>query len=100
MNRLCRNFFGALTWVAFCAAAWQLADQSTSAAEVLLKDGRILQGRLGEVAGLAEVPQAPDPQGIGPIQSILLVDDDLRRTFVSKRQIREIRQDAAAPAEE
>ena len=67
--------------------------QAASASQVFLKDGRVLQGKLGLVSGLAEVPQAPNPDGSGPLQLILLVDDDLRRTFVSKRQVREVRQE-------
>jgi pimeloyl-ACP methyl ester carboxylesterase len=65
------------------------------ATEVLLKDGRVLRGKIAPIASLAEVPKAPDAEGAGPIQLILLVDDDLRRTFVSKYQIQPggIRQD-------
>ncbi|MCL4194020.1 MAG: tetratricopeptide repeat protein, partial [Thermoguttaceae bacterium] len=65
------------------------------AAEILLKDGRILSGKPGVTAGMAEKPVPPNPDGSGPLQLIVFVDDDLRRTFVPKRQIREVRQDAA-----
>ncbi len=61
--------------------------------QVVLKDGRILRGNVGMVAGLAEVPQPPGPEG--PIQMIRFVDDDLRRTFFSSRQVQEYRQDQA-----
>ncbi len=91
MCRIGRRFHKTWIGVVLCAAGWNLAAEA-SAAEVLLKDGRILKGSLGAVASLADQPQAPDPNGAGPLRLILLVDDDLRRTFVSKRQIREVRQ--------
>jgi len=81
-----------LVSVVLCAAAVLCTTDRASAAEVLLKDGRILKGRLGVVSGLADTLEAPDPNGTGPLRLILLLDDDLRRTFVSKRQIQEVRQ--------
>ena len=70
------------------------------ATEVVLKDGRVLRGKLGEVSGLAEIPQPPNPDGEGPLQLILLMDDDLSRTFVSKRLVKEVRQEQAGQSEE
>ena len=67
--------------------------------EVLLKDGRVLRGKLGKVAGLAESPQASQPDG-GPLQLIIFLDDDLRRTFFSERLVREIRQEENRQLEE
>ena len=66
------------------------------AAEIVLKDGRVLQGKLGMTAGLAEIPQGFQSDGLGPLRLILFMDDDLRRTFVSKRQVQEVREEAAA----
>lgn len=63
---------------------------SANAVEIVLKDGRVLRGKLGRVAGLAESPQASQADGSGPLQLIILLDDDLRRTFVSERLVREI----------
>jgi len=65
-----------------------------------LKDGRVLHGKLGEVSGLADIPQPQSSDGEGPLQLILLMDDDLCRTFVSKRLIKEVRQDQAGHGEE
>jgi len=62
------------------------------AAEVVLSDGRILRGKLGMLASLTDQPSAPTPE-IGPIQLIVMLDDDLRRTFFSKRLVQEVRQD-------
>ncbi|MGW8258470.1 MAG: hypothetical protein ACWGMZ_13370, partial [Thermoguttaceae bacterium] len=69
---------------------------SAPASEVILKDGRVLRGKIGEVSGLADLPQAPDPEGAGPLQLILLVDNELSRIFVSKRLVREVRQEPGA----
>ncbi len=54
------------------------------AAEVLLKDGRILRGRKGETTGLAEVSAGGEG---GSLKQIVFVNDDLRITFVSRRQV-------------
>ena len=67
-------------------------ERDCAAAELLLKDGRIVKGALGAVASLADQPQAPATDGVGPLRLIILLNDDLRRTFVSKRQIQEVRQ--------
>lgn len=70
-----------------CAA---VAPQAR-AQKLLLKDGRVLTGKLDQVAGVAESPerQAPQPGEI-PTRPILIVDDELRRTFVPKFQVQEI----------
>lgn len=60
------------------------------AAEILMKDGRILRGKLGKVAGLADMPKPIRPESGAPIQNILLLDDNLRRIFVSDRLVREV----------
>ena len=65
------------------------------AEEIVLRDGRILKGKIGVVSGLVDIPRMMDPEGGGPIPLILFIDDDLRRTFISKRQVREIRPGSA-----
>lgn len=64
--------------------------------EVVLRNGVVYTGKLGLVTGLVDIPRPIDPEGGGPIPLIVFVDDDLRRTFFSKRQIREIRPGPAA----
>jgi pimeloyl-ACP methyl ester carboxylesterase len=71
--------------------AWAACD--ASATEVVLKDGRLLQGKLGKVAGLAEAPQATMSDSPTALQIILFLDDNLRRTFFSERLKHEIRQE-------
>ena len=56
------------------------------AAEVLMKDGRLLKGKIGYTSGLADMNIMPD--AASPKDTpIVFLDDDLRRTFVSKQQI-------------
>ena len=54
------------------------------ATEVVLKDGRILRGRVGETVGLAEQNGAGEADAL---KQIVFVNDDLRLTFVSRRQV-------------
>ncbi|NLY01344.1 MAG: peptidase [Rhodopirellula sp.] len=87
------NQSGRTPLVALVVAACLAPAFPSPAADILLSDGRLLSGKLGEIAGVAEVPKPPSPDGSGPLQRIGFLDDDLRRTFFAKRQIREIRQD-------
>lgn len=88
-----------LRYVAGTAAAacclWVTASLA-GGEEVVLRDGRVLSGKLGIVTGLADLPKPADPEGGGPIPLIVFVDDELRRTFVPKRLIREIRPGSGA----
>jgi predicted esterase len=73
---------GSLLLVVFSAA-------TAAPTEVLLKDGRVLRGRVGETVGLAE-----QNGGEGnALKQIVFVNDDFRMTFVSRRQIAAIRPD-------
>lgn len=76
--------------VTLCAAAVVGLVSAGQAAEVIMKSGFHLEGRLGRIAGLAENPLKPSSQP-GEIDNrlIVLVDDGLRRTFVSTYQLRE-----------
>ncbi|HYW80749.1 MAG TPA: peptidase, partial [Thermoguttaceae bacterium] len=90
MSRPGRSIYAVMARVVLGASLWTMAwSGSTGAAlatEVELKDGRVLAGRLGMVSSLADQPQAA-PGGAGPLQLIVFVDDDVRRIFVSKRQV-------------
>jgi predicted esterase len=70
-----------------------LVPLSATATELRLKDGRTVVGKLGMVSTIGEMPKPQDPAGGGPLQLIVLLDDDLRRTFVSKRQVQEVAQE-------
>lgn len=73
---------------------------AASAIQVSLQDGRVLKGKLGKVSGMAEAPQGAAPDGAGPLQLIVFLDDDLRRTFFPQRQVREVAQEAGGEAPE
>lgn len=64
-----------------------------SAAELRLKDGRIVTGKLGMVSTIGEMPKPQNATDGGPLQLIVLLDDDLRRTFLPKRQVQEVAQE-------
>ncbi|QDT69965.1 hypothetical protein MalM25_29090 [Planctomycetes bacterium MalM25] len=61
------------------------------AATLQLNDGRIISGKLGETAGVAEDPIAPGPSA-GAIRTtpILVIEDGLRRAYVHKTAVREV----------
>ena len=73
--------------VCFLCGSW--AIESARAAEVIMKDGRVLYGKLGKVSNLRESAAAATSETAIP--NIVLLDDDLRRIFVPEKQIREVR---------
>ena len=86
-------------WMLCWAIAIIPAAQS-SATDVVLKDGRVLHGKLGETTGLADLILAQSTDSEGPGPTILFMDDDLSRIFVSKRLVKEVRQDESGQGEE
>jgi predicted esterase len=74
-------------------AAIGLLTLPATGAEVHLKDGRVLTGHLGMVTTLGEVVKGESADGSGPLQLVVLLDDDLRRIFIPKFQVREIKQE-------
>jgi predicted esterase len=60
-----------------------------SAEKVYLTDGRVLDGRFTMISSVEANPLNPD-QGPGTSKPILLCDDDLTRTLVSKRLVQKI----------
>jgi pimeloyl-ACP methyl ester carboxylesterase len=83
----------------FCGLLACLAAIQSPASEVVLKDGRVLKGRLTESFGLAESNNGAIVDD-NRTKSILIIIDDLRRTYVPKRQLMEVHPDTAAPNEE
>ncbi len=100
MQTIKRSFPAAFAGMFFAAYWLAISLGATHAADILLKDGRILRGKLGKVAGLADPPKQIQPDSGAPIQNILLLDDDLRRIFVSDRLVREVLPDENRPIEE
>ncbi len=63
------------------------ASHWAAAAELVLKDGRILDGRSVEVASVAQaVPSGPDE-----LTPILMIDDGLHHFFISKKHVQDAR---------
>ena len=85
----CRGFVRIWLWILLATI---VLASPTWATEIVLKDGRLLQGKLGKVASLADSPQPNQPDGGGTLQLISFLDDELRRTFFSDRLVREVRQ--------
>jgi hypothetical protein len=85
--------------VLFLVCAVGMVDRLL-AVDIVLKDERVLRGKLGKVSGLGVGPQVPNADGSGALQSIILLDDELRRTFFSDRLVREVRQSESRPLEE
>jgi pimeloyl-ACP methyl ester carboxylesterase len=95
-----RNIIG-VRWREFlaflCAAA---VANGVLATEIKLKDGRTLRGKLGKISSLGTPPQIPNADGSGPFQSIIMLDDDLRRTYVSDRLVVGVTPEGNRPVDE
>jgi len=89
-GRRARSARRAIWLMASLALALLRPLATVQAAKVVLVDGRILEGAIAPVAGLADNPRGLDDDGVPLPQRILLVDDGLRRYFIPKRHVREI----------
>ncbi len=92
----CRCVTRVLLCVLFVGPAALVGD----AAELMAKNGMTLQGQLGYLSSIAENPLAPDvPAGGVDVKQVVLLDDGLRRTYLSWHQIQDgsLREDAATP---
>ncbi len=70
----------------------------TFAQKIRLKDGRVLEGKMLAITGVADNPvEAPNSAGEGKATPILLIDDDLRRVFVPKLALASVISQVAAP---
>jgi len=73
---------------------------TASPSKITLTDGRVLEGRIGMVAGVAEDPNAPAKRfGAVDVQPILILDNGLTRTFVAQRQVTSVVEAGPAPQE-
>jgi predicted esterase len=81
--------------VAIVAAVACFTASSVWASQIVLRDGRVLQGKLALIATTVETPQTASDG-----KSIVLIDDGLRQTFVPQKQIQEVNElDAGEPVE-
>ena len=86
--------------IVLLAAIWTAANAGASrAAELLLKDGRLLRGKMGEVSELCETPTT-QKRGGDNAPLVTFLDDNLRRTYFSTRLIKEVRPEENRPLEE
>ncbi len=67
-------------------AAWGCLIAPVRGDQITLKDGRIIEGSIAPLSSMAEKPGNQNPSSTG-VQLIVFVDDNLRRTFVAKRQL-------------
>ena len=69
----------------------QVAALPASAQRLLLDDGRILEGKFAKTPGIIDkIVINTDPEAEGKALPIVVVDDGLRRTFVSKLRVAEL----------
>ena len=70
------------------------------ASKIVLKDGRVLEGDLARLITLAPKPIAkPSSNGAPQVQPIVMIDNNLVRYFVPKRQVVEANEGDADPVE-
>lgn len=76
-------------WGRLFACLLLLNGQAAWAEKAILADGRVLEGRLARIEGIAVNPAIANgaAQQANPIKSILMCDDDLRRTMVGLREV-------------
>ncbi len=79
-------------WPVLAGILASLAAAPADATAVILKDGRVLRGRVGETAGLAEQPGGGENSAS---RGIVFVTDGLRMIFVSSRQVDSVKPDTA-----
>ncbi|MHB0955734.1 MAG: carboxylesterase family protein [Pirellulaceae bacterium] len=77
-----------LAWGLLASVAGGWGPSSAWAEVITLKSGLQLEGRLTRVSSLNENPLIAQSAGNVEVSKIVLVDDDLRRTFVSSNQVR------------
>lgn len=77
--------------LAILSLAIPSAATKLSAATLQLEDGRLISGDIGQTAGVADDPTDPTPSA-GEVKTtpILILDDGLRRTYISKFRVRNI----------
>ena len=83
-------FFRLIRGCIAVSVALALANDEATGARIRLKNGVALNGEIARIGSLVVDPNASSVEDGG---SILLIDDDLRRTYVPVNQIREVTPD-------
>lgn len=78
---------------------WLGVANMASATIVELKNGMRLEGAVGKIASMSDDPLKAPTAGAVDVQLIVLVDDDLKRTFVSTYQVQDVQEAAPMPME-
>jgi len=90
MRQAHERFWVLSTLLLFCATG--IFAGSAGATSIVLKDGRILQGNMAMLSGLADNPLATSKAAESSVRLIWMVDDNLRRTFVPKAQVAKVQE--------
>jgi len=69
--------------LATATACITLSFSKAQAGDLTMNSGMLLQGRLGKISRIGEDPLKATGAGEVNVKQIMLIDDDLRRTFVS-----------------
>ena len=83
---------GLAALVAVCSAP-AAAPRTASGEQVVLQDGRVLEGVLGSVGGLAENPGGSSGGEVPATKTIELIDNNLTRTFVPHSRVQRLEPD-------
>jgi predicted esterase len=70
-----------------------LATRAALAAKIILRDGRSLEGKIARLPDMLSDPSQTNLE----VKPIVLLDDDLRRVFIPKRQIDAVNESAGEP---
>jgi pimeloyl-ACP methyl ester carboxylesterase len=100
MQQNVQKWLPAWLGVLLAAVAWIATVERVGATEVLLKDGRVLRGKYAPTASLSESPFLKQSDDSDQLQTIAVLDDNLRRTFVSQRLVREVHEEDKGPVDE
>ncbi len=88
-----RGHLFSLLFTAVCVFCLFWLPPFITGTEIVVKDGRHINGKLGRLVGLGgDVDAFTGPEG-GPPMSIVFLDDDLRRTYVAQMQVVQVNGD-------
>jgi pimeloyl-ACP methyl ester carboxylesterase len=100
MRQIAQKSLTAGLGMLLAVVAWNAAAGRVVATELVLKDGRVLRGKYAPTAGLAESPFPKQSDDGDQLQTIVVLDDNLRRTFVSQRLVREVHEEEKGQVDE
>jgi predicted esterase len=67
-----------------------LSATPVPAAQIILKDGRVLEAEIAKISGVAVNPVASGGHEAEQVKYIVMCDDHLRRTMVAEREVRNV----------